>query len=131
MHKMKFAHRDLKPQNVLLFGTKSVAKISDFGTSKMIQTIQTNHSTVGTPKYTAPELLEKGLRYGAPADIYSFAIILYELFSGLEAFPNWKPNTPKDLKWQPTFTEKFPRELKILVSLGLNRKSKERPQLSH
>jgi serine/threonine protein kinase len=62
MHSMQIAHRDLKPENILLFGDKTVAKVSDFGTSKVIQTIIVGTIIFGTPKYSAPEALLSGIQ---------------------------------------------------------------------
>ena len=62
MHSIRIAHRDLKPENVLLFGNKSTAKISDFGTSKAIQTVIVGTNNVGTLKYSAPETMLKGIQ---------------------------------------------------------------------
>jgi serine/threonine protein kinase len=59
MHSFRIAHRDLKPENVLLFGNRTLAKISDFGTSKVIQTIIVATKMEGTPKYSAPETMLK------------------------------------------------------------------------
>ena len=72
MHSNRIAHRDLKPANVLLFGNKLKAKISDFGTSKVIQTIITSTGAVGTPKYSAPELMDEGLQ-----------VVLYKFLNSL------------------------------------------------
>ena len=90
LHSKKVAHRDLKPDNILLFGPTLTPKVSDFGTSKVIHSCITNTSEAGTPKYSAPELLDCGVQYGASVDIFSLSIILYEMYAGRDPFPRAK-----------------------------------------
>eukprot|EP01063_Lacrimia_lanifica_P007107 TRINITY_DN14497_c0_g1_i1.p1 TRINITY_DN14497_c0_g1~~TRINITY_DN14497_c0_g1_i1.p1 ORF type:complete len:310 (+),score=101.87 TRINITY_DN14497_c0_g1_i1:52-981(+) len=87
VHSRHIAHRDLSQNNVLLFGDRLVAKLCDFGASKVLKTLTKNTAQVGTPKYAAPELMEPGRQVrGGAADIYSLSIILYEMFSQTEAY---------------------------------------------
>ncbi|KAF1780368.1 Protein kinase-like domain [Phytophthora cactorum] len=69
-------HRDLKSRNILL--TRQLeAKVIDFGVSRG-RLDNTMTAGVGTPFWTAPEILE-GKRYTEQADIYSFGVVLSEL----------------------------------------------------
>jgi serine/threonine protein kinase len=86
LHANRVAHRDLKPENILLFGESLIAKISDFGTSKVVQTMKSNTRVVGTAQYSAPELMEVGSTFGVSVDVYSMTVIFYELFSGRVPF---------------------------------------------
>ncbi|ETL30853.1 TKL/DRK protein kinase, partial [Phytophthora nicotianae] len=72
-------HRDLKSNNILL--TESLdPKLIDFGVSRGMMDL-TMTAGVGTPYWTAPEILE-GDRYTEKADIYSFGVVLSELDTG-------------------------------------------------
>ena len=82
LHERKVVHRDIKPQNVLMCGSEDnlIPKIADFGVSKVIQTVKTQTLT-GTLLYMAPEV-KLYQPYGSSADIYSLAMMLFEMFSG-------------------------------------------------
>ncbi|POM70574.1 TKL/DRK protein kinase [Phytophthora palmivora] len=69
-------HRDLKTNNILLSDTLE-PKLIDFGVSRGVADL-TMTAGVGTPYWTAPEVLE-GDRYTEQADIYSFGVVLSEL----------------------------------------------------
>ena len=60
LHSVRLAHRNLKPENILLFGDKTVAKISGFGISKVVQNVTMTTKTVISPKYTPPEFMISG-----------------------------------------------------------------------
>jgi serine/threonine protein kinase len=79
LHGLKILHRDLKPENVFL-DENGYPRIADLGFAKYSeskrQTVQT-----GTPLYLAPEVW-CGLYYGFPADVYSYAMLFYEVIEG-------------------------------------------------
>ena len=102
LHEKKMAHCDLKSQNVLLNDVTDenvVAKITDFGLSMVKNDAETSQSqgpeemarNVGTPRYSAPEVLRGELlsvKAMMQADIYSLALIIYEVMIEGEPFYN-------------------------------------------
>ena len=68
-------HGDLKSANVLV-DNKFRAKVSDFGFS-----VKAKVGASGTPFWMAPELLRKESPNTAASDVYSFGILIYEMFS--------------------------------------------------
>lgn len=90
LHHNGFMHRDIKSMNVLVTEDYS-CKLADFGTAKISgETSWQNTANAGTPLWMAPEV--KSGAYGLPADIYSFGLVLFEIFSGV-LLPYWNPST--------------------------------------
>ena len=90
LHSRNILHLDLKPENILI-SKENIPWISDFGLSK-IKTMSAGSTKGerGTIQYKAPELFKSkrmgGAKYSKAADVYSFAILSWELFSGKMAF---------------------------------------------
>ncbi|GAA0152739.1 non-receptor serine/threonine protein kinase [Lithospermum erythrorhizon] len=86
-HKNGVAHRDIKPQNILLDGNGRL-KISDFGLSALPEHLKNGmlHTTCGTPAYTAPEVVYRKGYDGAKADAWSSGVILFAFLAGTLPF---------------------------------------------
>ncbi|HZS77567.1 MAG TPA: FHA domain-containing serine/threonine-protein kinase [Ktedonobacteraceae bacterium] len=76
-------HRDIKPQN-LLVSNKGVVKIADFGLSRSADapTITSSDKFMGTAYYSAPEQVESGHTADIRADLYSLAVVFFEILAG-------------------------------------------------
>ncbi|KAG2374831.1 hypothetical protein C9374_010408 [Naegleria lovaniensis] len=72
-------HRDLKPGNILI-DNHFTAKICDFGLSKALTDSNSATTNIGTLSYMANEMIEGNSNYNHKVDVYSFAIIMWELF---------------------------------------------------
>ncbi|QDV62069.1 serine/threonine-protein kinase [Crateriforma conspicua] len=91
-HQKGVIHRDIKPSNVMvtLHDGRPVVKVIDFGVAKALhqrlteKTLFTQYGMmVGTPQYMSPEQAEiSGLDVDTRSDVYSLAVLLYELMTG-------------------------------------------------
>lgn len=84
-------HRDLKPSNLLLDEHLRV-KVCDFGLSAVKQRgdkLQDKGGIPGTPLWMAPEVL-MGKPLDEKADVYSFGIVLWEIFMQKEPFEQFE-----------------------------------------
>ena len=90
-HSRGVVHRDLKPENVLLADDGAsgfVAKICDFGLADILYSDRSfvnltgSRISMGTVNYMAPEQRQDAGRVDQRADVFSYGVILYEMFTG-------------------------------------------------
>ena len=89
-HRPPVVHRDLKSPNIVLASfdplSPTVCKVIDFGSSQML-TGTTTGRVVTNPVWLAPEIMENR-PYSGKVDVYSYGVILYEVFAELEYYGN-------------------------------------------
>lgn len=83
-HETGILHRDLKPANVMI-DEHGNARITDFGLAGLAEEFKADEIGAGTPAYMSPEQIE-GRELTIKSDIYSLGLVLYELFTGKQAF---------------------------------------------
>lgn len=86
IHQLGLVHRDIKPGNLMITQNGKV-KITDFGIAKAAAAAPLTRTgmVVGTAQYVSPEQAQ-GLEVTAASDVYSLAVVGYELLTGQRPF---------------------------------------------
>lgn len=141
-HSHGIAHRDIKPQNVLVSADLKTIKIIDFGlcsiqaqsSDEQLKLTQTGN-LLGTAAYMAPEIA-RGEKITTAVDIYSLACVLFELLTEHQLFDQVY-DVPGLVflhcnSKAPTLKEKCPQinwpgQLENTLKSGLAKHAKDRP----
>jgi len=142
-HAAGLVHRDVKPENIMIFqrGEEAdVVKILDFGMVKRVDTEHSRNLTrglriLGTPLYMAPECLRNPADVDARADIYAVGAVAFYMLSGKKLFQTADDLelTSKVLNEEPprvsqVAAQAVPVELDLLIQACLEKKREDRPQ---
>jgi serine/threonine protein kinase len=109
-HEASVVHRDVKPENIMLIGDPGKGefhlKIMDFGIARALRSSEVltgSGAALGTPVYMAPEQETAAEAAGPESDLYSLAVIFYEILFNLPPRGRWelpsalRPDLPKGL----------------------------------
>jgi serine/threonine-protein kinase len=98
-HALGVIHRDIKPENILVSGSGH-ALLTDFGIAYAIEDgsghdrakrITESGITLGTPTYMSPEQSVGDAAVDSRSDIYSLAVVVYEMLAGAPPFTGPNP----------------------------------------
>ena len=117
-HESGFVHRDVKPQNILMFrhGGAEHVLLSDFGLVVDLSSdsrFSASGHFMGSLNYAAPEQI-KGGRVDGRTDVYALGCVLYECLTGTVPFPR---STGFEVLWAHVNDEPT-RPTDIQTSLG-------------
>lgn len=132
-HDCGIVHRDIKPSNIFIDNEGNV-KVADFGIAKHSNSELTQcGSIMGTPSYMSPEQCQ-GKHVDHRSDIFSTAVVLYEMLTGEKCFTGSSSHTimHKTISSTPEKPSKLnlhiPKALDRIILKALSKKPNDRFQ---
>ncbi len=86
-HAVGIIHRDVKPDNILLEGSRGRVVVTDFGIAKALSsatggTLTATGVAIGTPHFMSPEQAAGDREIDGRSDIYSLGVVGYQMLVG-------------------------------------------------
>jgi len=95
-HQQGVIHRDVKPDNILLEGTRGRVMVTDFGIAKALTsegaTLTDTGIAIGTPAFMSPEQAAGERVIDGRSDLYSLGVVAYQMLTG--ELPFQSPTVP-------------------------------------
>eukprot|EP00246_Nothoceros_aenigmaticus_P017115 TRINITY_DN8152_c0_g1_i2.p1 TRINITY_DN8152_c0_g1~~TRINITY_DN8152_c0_g1_i2.p1 ORF type:complete len:170 (-),score=30.80 TRINITY_DN8152_c0_g1_i2:236-745(-) len=127
-------HRDLKPRN-LLQDEAGHLKVADFGLGKLVEAnldeVYKMTGETGSYRYMAPEVFKHEV-YDKSVDVFSFAIVVHEMFEGYASYSSALPQQLAKARalenLRPAFTvSSYPDGMKELLTECWHQDPSKRP----
>uniref|UniRef100_A0A8D8B4W9 Mitogen-activated protein kinase kinase kinase 7 n=1 Tax=Culex pipiens TaxID=7175 RepID=A0A8D8B4W9_CULPI len=109
LHMNNMIHRDIKPENLLIFHKGETIKLGDFG---LVSDNYLTRTAAGTDLYMDPQAIKTN-KCNYKSDIYSWAVTIWEMFSGKS--PTWNRQ-----KRRPVIPKSWPKKVQVLILLCLS-----------
>ncbi|KAL6744078.1 hypothetical protein Aduo_017052 [Ancylostoma duodenale] len=139
LHSKSCVHRDLAARNCLI-SEDGVIKISDFGLSKIAEELGGGKPDEGEPpleqiplRWMAPECLKRPQLWSLKSDIWSYGVLLYEIFNDGEK--PWPDDPPKKIATHirkgkmPDYPPKTPGPFKEIMTRIWTLNPDQRPSM--
>eukprot|EP00755_Sulcionema_specki_P025936 Sspe_Gene.84465::Locus_55450_Transcript_2_2_Confidence_0.667_Length_3900::g.84465::m.84465 len=99
-HRLRWAHHDIRPENILLSAYKGPAVLADFGVARRYPPGEVSSAILGSPLHMAPEVLlviERRKNNYDPfaADMWALGVLLYQMLASRD--PKWIAVIPEGL----------------------------------
>ncbi|KAJ6821299.1 serine/threonine-protein kinase HT1-like [Iris pallida] len=140
LHSHGIIHRDLKPENLLLTEDQKTVKLVDLGLAREETLTEMMTAETGTYRWMAPELystvtLRQGEKkhYNHKVDVYSFAIVLWELLHNklpFEGMSNLQAAYAAAFKNARPSADGLPEELALILTSCWKEDPNSRPNFS-